>query len=132
MHWTSDQLNRSHNLRQSHVRGLADHNATLTLTDDPATSAPSFADDTGDAQSWTQNTAIASITVPAASRHPHADVCGSWVASRRRLVQHLVPSPERYSDRHGFRHNHDSGHQLRGLRRLDGRLYDSGASRDRS
>ena len=54
----------------NHVRGLADHSATLTLTDDPATAAPSFADDTGDAQSWTQNTAIASITVPAATGAP--------------------------------------------------------------
>ena len=56
----------------NHVRGLAlaDRNATLTLTDDPATAAPAFADDTGDAQSWTQNTAIASITVPAATGGP--------------------------------------------------------------
>ena len=54
----------------NHVRGLADHSATMTLTDDPATAAPSFADDTGDAQSWTQNTALASITVPAATGTP--------------------------------------------------------------
>ena len=43
---------------------------TLTLTDDPATAAPAFADSTGDAQTWTQNTAIASITVPAATGAP--------------------------------------------------------------
>ena len=54
----------------NHVRGLANNNATLTLTDDPATAAPAFADDTGDAQTWTQNTAIASITVPAATGTP--------------------------------------------------------------
>ena len=56
----------------NHVRGLplADRTATLTLTDDPATAAPAFADSTGDAQSWTQNTAIASITVPAATGGP--------------------------------------------------------------
>ena len=38
--------------------------APITLT------APAFADDTGDDQAWTQNTAIASITVPAASGNP--------------------------------------------------------------
>ena len=55
----------------NHLEGpLATHALTLTLTDDPATVAPSFADDTGDAQSWTQNTAIASITVPAATGIP--------------------------------------------------------------
>ena len=53
-----------------HVHGLVDHNATLTFTDDPAAVAPSFADDTGDAQTWTQNTAIASITVPPATGTP--------------------------------------------------------------
>ena len=36
----------------------------------PAAAAPAFADSTGDAQSWTQNTAIASITVPAATGTP--------------------------------------------------------------
>ena len=54
----------------NHVRSLSDHNATLTLTDDPPAVAPSFADDTGDAQAWTQNTPIASITVPEASGNP--------------------------------------------------------------
>ena len=72
----------------NHVSTLTDKTATLTLTDDPATAAPAFADDTGDAQTWTQNTAIASITVPAATGGPNADVCGSRVASRRRLIQH--------------------------------------------
>ena len=54
----------------NHGRGLANRNATLTLTDEPDTSAPAFADSTGNAQSWTQNTAIASITVPAATGTP--------------------------------------------------------------
>ena len=54
----------------NHVRGLTDQTATLTLTDDPAAVAPSFADDTGDAQTWTQNTAIAAITVPEADGTP--------------------------------------------------------------
>ena len=56
----------------NHIRNLdfADRNPTLTLTDDPATVAPSFADDTGDAQDWTQGTAITPITVPAATGAP--------------------------------------------------------------
>ena len=57
----------------AHVRALADHDATLTLTDEPVVVlavAPAFADDTGDAQAWTQNTAIAPITVPAATGDP--------------------------------------------------------------
>ena len=54
----------------NHVRGLTDNNATLTLTDDPATVAPSFADDTGDAQTWEMGTAITAITVPEADGTP--------------------------------------------------------------
>ena len=53
-----------------HVQGLNDQSATLTLTDDPATVAPAFADSTGDAQAWTQNAAITPITVPAATGTP--------------------------------------------------------------
>ena len=41
----------------NHVRTLTDQNATLTLTDDPPTFAPSFTDNTGDSQSWTVGTA---------------------------------------------------------------------------
>ena len=54
----------------SHVRGLADHSATLTLTDDPAAVAPAFADSTGDAQSWTTGMAITPVTVPEATGRP--------------------------------------------------------------
>ena len=57
----------------NHVRGLTDQTATLTLTDDPpgpVNVAPSFADDTGNAQSWTQNSAIQNITVPEADGDP--------------------------------------------------------------
>ena len=54
----------------NHVRGLADQDATLTLTDDDPAVAPSFADDTGDAQTWTQNVAITAITVPEADGTP--------------------------------------------------------------
>ena len=56
----------------NHVRGLTDQNATLTLTDDPpvVNEAPSFADDTGDAQTWEMGTTIASITVPEADGTP--------------------------------------------------------------
>ena len=42
--------------------------ATLTVT--TPLEEPSFADDAGDAQSWTVGTAIAAITVPAASGNP--------------------------------------------------------------
>ena len=45
--------------------------ATLTVTDTPAlTTAPAFADNTGDAQSWTVGTAISTLTVPTASGNP--------------------------------------------------------------
>ena len=44
----SNQLRRSYYAFANHVRGLTDQTATLTLTDDPPTSAPSFSDDTGD------------------------------------------------------------------------------------
>ena len=54
----------------NHVRGLTDQTATLTLTDDDPAVAPSFADDTGDAQTWMQNTAITDITVPEADGEP--------------------------------------------------------------
>ena len=54
----------------NHVHGLTNQNATLTLTDDDPAVAPSFTDDTGDAQTWTQNTAIAAITVPEADGTP--------------------------------------------------------------
>ena len=54
----------------NYVRGLTDQTATLTLTDDPATVAPSFADDTGNAQTWEMGTAIAAITVPEADGTP--------------------------------------------------------------
>ena len=59
-----------------HIRGLTDQAATLTLTDDPnftgtpAAVAPAFADDTGNAQTWTQSFAISPITVPAATGTP--------------------------------------------------------------
>ena len=57
----------------AHVRALADHDATLTLTDEPVVVlavAPAFADSAGDAQTWTQNTAITPITVPEATGDP--------------------------------------------------------------
>ena len=56
----------------NHVRGLSDQTATLTLTDDPpvVNVAPSFSDDTGDAQTWEMGTAITDITVPTADGTP--------------------------------------------------------------
>ena len=51
---------------------MSNRNATLTLRigDPEVMTSPSFADDTGNAQSWTQNTAIAPIAVPEASGNP--------------------------------------------------------------
>ena len=55
----------------AHVRNLTDFDATLTLTDEAVSAvAPAFADDTGDAQAWTENTAITPITVPEATGAP--------------------------------------------------------------
>lgn len=45
-------------------------NWSFTYTTVAGTSAPSFTDSTGDAQTWTQNVAITSITVPAATGNP--------------------------------------------------------------
>ena len=62
----------------NHVRGLTDHTTTLTLTDDPpgpVNVAPSFADDTGDAQTWEMGTAITAITVPEADGEPTPHLC---------------------------------------------------------
>ena len=58
----------------NHIRTLADQTGTLTLSDEgetvPATVAPSFADDTGDAISGTVGAAISTVQVPAASGNP--------------------------------------------------------------
>ena len=43
---------------------------TVAYTTNAPLSAPSFTDNTGDAQTWTQNQAITDITVPAASGNP--------------------------------------------------------------
>ena len=51
--------------------GFFDWTVAYTTTAVPPTlTAPSFTDDTGNAQSWTQNTAITSLAVPAASGNP--------------------------------------------------------------
>ena len=55
-------------IEASNSEGLADWTVTYAIVAPLA--APSFADDTGDAQSWTQNQAITDITVPAASGNP--------------------------------------------------------------
>ena len=54
----------------THVRGLADGNATLTLTDDLVNVAPSFTDDTGDDSAWIVGIAITDISVPEAIGTP--------------------------------------------------------------
>ena len=54
-----------------HIRGLTDQDGTLTLIGaTPTVTVPAFADNTGDAQSWTRNAAITNITVPAATGTP--------------------------------------------------------------
>ena len=60
----------------THVQGLSDNNATLTLTDEtPVGSvAPSFADDTGDSQIWTVGTAIIRNYRPRGDRHTDANL----------------------------------------------------------
>ena len=55
-------------IRATNSQGDADW--TVDYSTAAALAAPSFADDTGDAQSWTQNQPIASVTVPAASGNP--------------------------------------------------------------
>ena len=55
-------------IRASNSEGNDDW--TVDYTTSTQTIAPNFADDTGDAQSWTQNTAITRITVPAATGTP--------------------------------------------------------------
>ena len=49
---------------------LADRSLTVTFNDNQGDVAPSFADDTGDAQTWETGTAITAITVPAATGTP--------------------------------------------------------------
>ena len=55
--------------------------ATSTLETPIQNVAPSFADDTGDAQSWTEDSAISGITVPAASGTPTPTYSASGLPS---------------------------------------------------
>ena len=55
-------------IRATNSEGSADWTVDYTITS--SLTAPSFADDTGDSQSWTVGQAISSITVPAASGNP--------------------------------------------------------------
>ena len=55
-------------IRATNSEGMADWTVDYTTAAAPA--APSFTDDTGDAQSWTQNQPITSVTVPAADGTP--------------------------------------------------------------
>ena len=55
-------------IRASNSEGDADW--TVDYTTSAALRAPAFSDNTGDDQTWTQNTAITNITVPAASGNP--------------------------------------------------------------
>ena len=99
-----------------HIDGLTDRTATLTLTDDPlGVAAPSFSDDTGDAQNWTQNVAIAPITVPPASGSPTPTyaVVGSPPAGIS--FSPSTRSYQRHPYGHRQRHHPHPCHQLRGL-----------------
>ena len=64
----SDRWFWHHNDPIHQLRGDADWTVDYTTT--AALTVPSFADNTGDAQSWTQNQAITSVTVPAANGNP--------------------------------------------------------------
>ena len=55
-------------IRATNSEGMADWTVDYTTT--AALLAPSFADDTGDAQSWTQNQPITAVTVPVANGNP--------------------------------------------------------------
>ena len=55
-------------VRATNTEGTDDW--TVAYTTAAATAAPSFTDDTGDAQSWTEDAAIASISVPEATGNP--------------------------------------------------------------
>ena len=55
-------------IRATNSQGSDDWTVTYTTTVE--LTAPSFTDDTGDAQTWTQNNAITNITVPAATGSP--------------------------------------------------------------
>ena len=68
--WTPSNLAEVRSF-SDHVIGLGSGSRAITVTfDDNPTVAPSFADNTGDAQDWVQNVAIASTTVPAAVGTP--------------------------------------------------------------
>ena len=64
------------------VKGIWGINNPLSASSsDPADSAPSWADNTGNARSWTQNSAISGITVPAASGTPTPTYSASGLPS---------------------------------------------------
>ena len=69
------------------ILGLTDQSITLTFDDNqPVAAAPSFADDTGDAQTWEMGTAITAITVPEADGTPRAHLrCRGRLARWHRL-----------------------------------------------
>ena len=97
----------------NHVRGLTDQNATLTLTDDPPAVAPSFADDTGDAQTWEMGTAIAAITVPEADGTPEPTYAVEGVLPAGIAFDTDHTGNQRHAHGDGQWHNHHPGQQLR-------------------
>ena len=97
---------------------------TVTYTAAAAQTAPAFADNTGDAQSWFTGVAITSLTVPAATGTPtptYAAVGGlpSGISfSTFYAVLSGTPTGSR------LRHHTDSRHQFARHGRLDGRVLD--------
>ena len=68
-----DSTTYSYRIKARNAQGLSPQSGFVNVTTlaAPTTdTAPVFADDTGDAQNWTQNVAIAPITVPPASGSP--------------------------------------------------------------
>ena len=114
----------------NHVRALADKTATLTLTDEagdpPDHTAPSWTDDTGDAQAWRQNEAITPVTVPGASGVPIPTYAAAGVPGRDQPSIQDTRVISGHTDGGGYRNDHCHRHQRGGLGRLDCCLYHGG------
>ena len=71
---------------------------TVTYTTRVALVAPSFVDDTGDAQTWTQNVGITPLTVPAASGNPIPTYAAVGTLAGRHLIQYHYAGFVRHTD----------------------------------
>ena len=99
-----------------------DDDWTVAYSFSAALAAPVFADDTGDAIAGTVGTAIAAVTVPAATGNPASTYAVVGKPAGRAQLQHRHPRPQRDADGGRLRHHHHPGHEQRGRRRLDRRL----------